>query len=108
MNLIPWSQKVTGVSLPSVRTSEDNKSYAIKARFPGMEKKDIKVSLHNNILTISGEKKKAVEEKKKNSYYKETRYASFSRSLSLQNSVNKAKMKSEFKDGVFTVTLPKK
>lgn len=40
MNLIPWSPKVTGVSLPSVITSEDNKSYTIKARFPGMEKRE--------------------------------------------------------------------
>lgn len=108
MDLIPWRPKVTGVSVPFVKISEDKKSYTVKARFPGMEKKEIKVSVRNGSLVISGQKKQEVEEKKKNSYYKEIRYASFSRSLPLGDAVDKKGMKSEFEHGALTVRLPKK
>ena len=108
MDLIPWTPKVTGVSAPFVKISEDSKNYAVKARFPGMESKDIKISVHDGTLVISGQKKQEIEEKKKNSYYKETRYASFSRNLPLGSDVDKGRMKSKFEHGVFTMILPKK
>lgn len=108
MDLMPWRPKATGVIAPFVKISEDKKSYTIKAQFPGMDKKDIKVSVRDGSLVISGQKKQEVEEKKKNSYYKETKFASFCRSLPLGNDVNKKGMKSKFEHGVFTVTLPKK
>lgn len=108
MDLIPWKPRVTGVIAPFVKISEDKKSYTVKARFPGMEKKDIKVSVRDGSLVISGQKKQEVEEKKKNSYYKETKFASFCRSLPLGNDVNKKGMKSKFEHGALTVTLPKK
>lgn len=108
MDIIPWKPKVTSVVSPSLNISEESRSYAIKVRFPGMDKKDIKVSVRDDTLVISGQKRQEVEEKKKDSYYKETRYFSFSRSLQLGDDVDKRGMKSKFEHGVFTVTLPKK
>lgn len=108
MDIIPWKPKVAAVLSPSVRVLEDNKNYTIKAQFPRMDKKDIKVSIHGQTLVISGQKRQEIEEKKKNSYYRETRYASFSRSMPLGSDVDKKGMKSRFEHGVFTITLPKK
>ncbi len=64
--------------------------------------------MHNNILTISGEKRHEAEKKSKNSYYKASSYMSFSRNMPLRGHVDKAKMKSAFEHGMFTLTLPRK
>jgi len=108
MNIVPWKPKATGFFSPAVNIAEDKKCYTVKARLSGMDKKDVKVSVNNNILTISAEKKQQFEEKKKNSYYRESRQAAFSRSMSLYDPVNKAAVKSKFENGFLTVILPKK
>ena len=77
---------------------------------PGVEEKDIDISLHEDILTIKGEKKDEKEEKdaKGNRYYSERRYGSFSRSVVLPSNVDIENIGANLKDGVLTITLPKK
>jgi len=108
MNIVAWSPKVSGTFLPTINVTEDKKGYTIKAKLPGMARKDVKITVNNNILTIAAEKSQRIEEKKKNSYYRESRHAAFSRSMSLYDPVDKAGMKSKFEHGFLTVILPKK
>ncbi|MBN1521611.1 MAG: Hsp20/alpha crystallin family protein [Candidatus Aureabacteria bacterium] len=94
---------------PKIELSEDEKSYTVKAELPGLEEKDVDVSLEDNVLTIKGEKKEEKEEKKgKNAYYRETRYGSFFRQIPLRQQVQEDKVKAKFKKGILTLDLPKK
>jgi HSP20 family protein len=95
--------------MPKVDVSETKDSVVVKAETPGMEAKDIQVSLQENVLTITGEKKQEKEEKEKDERYHrvERSYGSFSRSMRLPAGVESGKVNATFKNGVLTVTLPK-
>jgi HSP20 family protein len=75
---------------------------------PGMEAKDIEISLSGDILTIRGEKKAEKEDKGKNFYLVERSSGSFSRSLRLPTMVEGDKIEASYKNGVLTITCPKK
>ena len=92
---------------PSVDVSETDEEVRVTADLPGMEEKDIQVSLDNDLLTIKGEKKQEQEEKKRNYYMVERSYGEFQRVIPMPASVDKDKVKAAFKKGVLTVTLPK-
>ena len=92
---------------PSVDLSENKDSFVLKAELPGMKKEDVKVTLQNNILTISGEKKQEQEEKGKTFHRIERSYGSFNRTVALPVAVKTDAIKADFKDGVLTVELPK-
>lgn len=92
---------------PSVDLSENKDSFVLKAELPGMKKEDVKVTLQNNVLAISGEKKREQEEKGKTFHRIERSYGSFSRTVELPVAVKTDAIKAEFKDGVLTVELPK-
>jgi len=92
---------------PRADVSEDSESYVIKAELPGVIKNDVKITLHENVLTITGEKKQEKEEKDRNFHRIERSYGSFERSFSLPNGVKTEKIDAAYKDGVLTVTLPK-
>jgi HSP20 family protein len=98
----------SGAFTPSVEVSEDEKSYTVKAELPGMKKEDVEVSLHDNNLILKGEKKEEKEGKKKSSYYREACYGSFCRQIPLEHGVNEKEVKAIFKDGVLTLSMPKK
>jgi len=86
----------------------DHKDYLIvKAELPGIDKKDVKVSVDGNILTIKGETKKEQEVKEKDYYYSERAYGSFYRTLPLPVAVQKEKVKASYKDGILTIELLK-
>ncbi|MBN1293998.1 MAG: Hsp20/alpha crystallin family protein [Candidatus Latescibacteria bacterium] len=93
--------------IPSVDVSEDKKEVKVRAEIPGMTEKDIELTWHNGVLRVRGEKQDEKEEKKKNRYYKECSYGSFSRDIYLGESVDYSKAKAKYKNGVLTVTLPK-
>jgi HSP20 family protein len=80
----------------------------IKAELPGMNRKDIKISFNDNLLTIRGERKK--EEKVENQNYirVERSYGTFSRSFSVDVAVNEDDIKARYQDGVLHIALPKK
>ena len=92
---------------PSVEVTETKKDVVVKAEIPGIDAKDIDLSIDRGILTISGEKKEEKEEEDENCYLKETSYGSFRRSFKLPVDVDEEKIKADFKDGMLKVRLPK-
>ncbi len=93
--------------MPPVDITESENEYVIKADIPGMKKEDIKISLENNTLSITGERKEEKEEKNKNYIKKEKSYGSFMRSFALPHTVDAKGIKATYKEGVLTVTVPK-
>jgi HSP20 family protein len=98
--------KVTDWS-PSVDVTEDEKEYLITADAPGVKREDLKVTVQNGTLTISGERKSEKEEKGKKFHKVERSHGSFARSFSLPEDAEDEKLSAQFKDGVLTVHLPK-
>ncbi|NCO68388.1 MAG: Hsp20/alpha crystallin family protein [Nitrospirae bacterium CG_4_10_14_0_8_um_filter_41_23] len=92
---------------PSVDIFEDRDDVVVKAELPGMKKEDIDVSLTDDAITISGEKKKEEKVEKKNYYSFERSYGSFTRSFRLPTEVQTDKAKARFKDGVLEIRIPK-
>ncbi|MGC9044299.1 MAG: Hsp20/alpha crystallin family protein [Myxococcota bacterium] len=93
---------------PAVDITEDGKNIYLKADLPGMNQKDIKVSVEDDVLTISGERKSEREEKKDGKFYRLERvYGQFCRSFTLPDNVDATKISAEYKDGVLTLTIPK-
>jgi HSP20 family protein len=93
--------------LPLVDITEDGKEYLIKAELPEVKKDDVKVTVENGVLTICGERKFEKEEKDKRYHRIERSYGSFTRSFSVPDDADDAKVAAEFKDGVLTVRLAK-
>jgi len=91
-----------------VDVAETADKVVLKAEVPGMEPKDIDITLSGEILTIKGEKKSEREEKKGNYHLVERSYGSFSRSLRLPAAVDADKIEAKYDKGVLTVTCPKK
>lgn len=99
----------TGISMPAVNVVEDNDSFRIEVAAPGLEKKDFRIDLENNVLTISSEKEESNESKQEGRYMRrEFSYSSFRRSFSLPATVDSEKISASHKDGVLTLSIPKK
>jgi HSP20 family protein len=94
--------------LPPVDISEDDHNIILKAEIPGMKAEDLNISLENNVLTISGERKFKNEETKENFHRIERRYGKFARSFTLPAGVDAAKVNANFEDGLLNITLPKR
>jgi HSP20 family protein len=94
-------------SAPAIDMSEDDKAYKISAELPGLDPKDVDVSVSGNTLVLKGEKRQEKEEKDKNYYFSERAYGSFQRAFELPVSVDHAKIAADFSKGVLTITLPK-
>jgi HSP20 family protein len=103
------SDKSVGFSLnaPAVDVTEDDKAYKIEAELPGLDEKDIEVTVNGDMLVLKGEKRQEKEEKSKNTYVSERSYGSFQRVFSLPDGVDSNKIAADFSKGVLTVTLPK-
>jgi len=87
--------------------SEDEKAYKISAELPGIDAKDIEVSMSGDTLVLRGEKRQEKEEKDKNYHFSERAYGSFQRAFELPPSVDRDKVAADFSKGVLTITLPK-
>lgn len=87
--------------------TEDDKAYRVNVELPGMEEKDIELSVSDNTVTIKGEKKSEKEESKKDYHYSERSYGAFRRSFALPEGVDADKIEATMKSGVLTVVLPK-
>ena len=92
---------------PLVDISEDEKEYVIKAEIPEMKKEEIKINVHDDVLSISGERKYEKEEKGKKYHRVERAYGSFLRSFTLPEDADGSKVTAEYKDGVLKVHLAK-
>lgn len=78
----------------------------LKAELPEMSREDIDITVENGTLTLKGEKKVGAEVKEEQFHHMERRYGTFSRSFSLPQAVDVAKVAAEYKNGVLTVRLP--
>ena len=93
--------------VPAVDVFEnENKELVLKAELPDVKKEDVSVTVENNTLTLSGERKFEAEVKKDHYHRLERSFGSFSRSFSLPATVDSAKIAAEFKNGVLTIRLP--
>ncbi len=91
---------------PNLDVLEDDKKIYIKAELPGLDEKDIDVTVTPEVLTIRG-KKKEDKEKKNNDYlYKETHCGFFQRSIALPEGINQEKVEAKFKNGVLGIEIP--
>ncbi len=93
--------------MPKLDVTETDEEVQVTAELPGMEEKDIEVSLADNVLTLSGEKKHEKEEKQKNYYRMERSFGKFERRIPLPAEIQSEKIEATFKKGVLTVKLPK-
>lgn len=102
----PFESRLGGFS-PRIDVTEDGNEIRISAELPGMDEKDIDLSIQNNMLTIKGEKKEEKEDKGKDYYRMERSYGSFVRTIPLPVEVDTDKVEAKFKKGVLSITLPK-
>ena len=94
---------------PKIDISDDEKNIYVEAEIPGVKKDDLKISLQDNILTMSGEKKSETEENKKdkNFYRSERVYGSFTRSFTLPEEINPDSVDAKFEDGILKIKIEK-
>lgn len=94
-------------SMPAVNIRENDKNFTLELAVPGMDKKDLKIDINEDVLTISSETKNETEESSDGYKRKEFSYSSFCRSFYLPENVNKEKIGASYKDGILSVELPK-
>ncbi|MDP3915361.1 MAG: Hsp20/alpha crystallin family protein [Bacteroidota bacterium] len=111
-DLFDWTTRNfsnTNTTLPSVNIREDENGFEVDMAAPGFEKKDFKIELINNLLTISSEKKVETETKEGQQFTRqEFSYQSFSRSFTLPNTVEGEKIQAKYENGILKVAIPKK
>ncbi len=105
LSLEPFGREVGAVSLD---VSEDANTVFVKAEIPGVEPKDVDVSITGDVLTIRGEKKEEKEEKGKTYHRIERSYGAFSRSVILPASIDSEKAEARYDKGILEITMPKK
>jgi HSP20 family protein len=93
---------------PAIDLYEDENEYVVEAELPGLKQDEIKVSVEDDILSISGEKKREKEVKEENLYRSERFYGKFERQIVLPQNADRENIKASYKDGVLKVIIPKK
>lgn len=93
--------------MPNVDVIDREKEIVVKAELPGVDKKDLDISVTKNTVTIKGSTSHEEQEEKGNYYRSEISRGSYSRTLTLPSDVNEDKAKADFKDGILELTLPK-
>jgi HSP20 family protein len=94
-------------SMPAVNIREDEKRFTIDLAVPGLDKKDLKIDIREDLLIVSSETKNEHEDNKDGYQRKEFSYSSFSRSFYIPENVNREKIEASYKDGILSVSLPK-
>ena len=108
VNTAADNQQAFGSFVPAVDVYEDEHSLTLKLEVPGLNEEDINVTLENNTLTVSGERKFEKEEKEENFHRIERRYGSFTRTFRLPSSVDAEKVEAGYDKGVLKITLAKR
>jgi len=101
---IEWSEEL----VPSIDVRETDTDLIIEAELPGMDEKDVSVTLSNGVLTLKGEKKSEREEKEEDYHLMERSYGSFQRSFRLADTIDPDKVTAAFDKGVLKITLGKR
>ena len=92
---------------PRVDIEENEEGYILHADIPGMDKKDISLTVEDNVLTIKGKREYENKKEDKNEFFLERAFGNFKRSFKLPQRVAKEKIKADYNNGVLTVTVPK-
>jgi len=92
---------------PALDVFEDDAKITVQVELAGMKKDDFDISLQDDVLTISGERKSEGEKREGESFRSERSFGAFSRSITLPSAVKTEEVKATYEDGVLTVTLPK-
>lgn len=96
-----------GMLQPSIDVRESEKEITIEAELPGIEEKDVAITLRDGVLSIEGEKKSSREESRDEMHVSERSYGSFQRAFRVPETVDIEKVAARFDKGVLTVTMPK-
>jgi HSP20 family protein len=105
--LSPFFEGRTSMFNPRIDVVDTDKEIKVSAELPGMDEKDIEITLNRDSLTLKGKKKEEKEEKGKGYYRSERSYGSFSRTIPLQAKIESDKASAHFKKGVLTVIIPR-
>ncbi len=97
----------TSSILPKARITEDKDNFFINLEMPGVTKEELKISLENNVLSVSGTKKHTKKTEDTNILMNEIYFGEFSRSFTVTDEIKKDNIEAEFKDGILNITLPK-
>ncbi|MCU4166552.1 Hsp20/alpha crystallin family protein [Carboxylicivirga caseinilyticus] len=104
----PNEESYVGLSIPAVNVKETIDKFDIEMAVPGMEKKDFKLDIDHNVLTISSEKILKKEDDNEKFTRREFSYTSFKRSFTLPTSVNEEAIKATYKEGILIISIPKR
>jgi HSP20 family protein len=96
-----------GRFLPDSDYAETDKEIVVTAELPGVDPKDVEISLQNNLLTIRGEKRSQRDEKKEHYQFAERTYGAFERAITVPEGIDASKVDAKFDKGVLKLTLPK-
>ena len=111
-DLFDWSNKnfsSTNTTLPAVNIKEFTDRFEVDLAAPGLDKKDFKIELNNDQLTISSEKRKEKEINKDEQFTRrEFSYQAFSRSFTLPNTVHSDKISAKYENGILKISIPKR
>jgi len=102
-----WSKNFNGFAPLVVDVAETDKNYAITAELPGVDEKDVEVSVQDGVLTVRGEKREEKEEKTSHRYMSERRYGAFQRMFGLPKGTDESKVEASFHNGVLKISVPK-
>ena len=110
LNVIPFRRPLENGTFiaPRIDVSESDTAYRFSAELPGVDQKDVEVTLTHGVMTIKGEKKAETKEEADHFLRAERSYGAFQRSFSLPSDIDEGKVKASFKNGVLTVTVAKK
>ena len=104
----PAFEERTTAFTPAFDVKETKESYEFKADVPGIEEKDLEVTVTGNRLTVGGKREEEKEEKSDKYYAYERNYGSFSRSFTLPDGADSEKLRASLDQGVLTLSVPKK
>ena len=104
---LDWSPWGSGKWSPAVDLAENDKEVTVRAELPGIDPKDLDISISGNQLVLSGEKKESSETQEKDFYHSETRFGSFRRVIPLPEGVDTENVDAQYANGVLTLRLKK-
>jgi HSP20 family protein len=95
-------------TMPAVNVEEDEKAFRIEVAIPGLSRKDIRIDLENDVLTIASREQEEQKEHQRNYMRREFSYGSFSRSFQLPDTIDQEHIRANHEAGILTIELPKK
>lgn len=104
LNPQAWGRQLV---MPDIDETEDDKAFNVSIELPGMDEKDVDITLSGRMLTIRGEKKAEKEEERQDYYRRERTFGSFRRTLELPGDVDESKIEASFRKGVLKIELPR-